>query len=222
MPESKCIGLIDLGSNAIRWEIAELRGPGYQRLERERVPLRIGDQVFSQGHISEDRIRDVAEVFVAFAGRCRGRDVAQVLAVGTAATREATNAARLQEAIARSSGIRLEIISGEEECKLLLRAVASTMDLQHGRSLLADMGGGSIEVACLEAGSISSLCSHPLGALRFDLASDLRGKERIAELERALHERGQSLIEQVSDMKIDRYIAIGGNLDSIRSILESR
>ncbi len=221
-PESTRIGLIDLGSNAIRWEIVELDPPGYRSLDRKRIPIRIGDQVFSSGEISEEKIEEVSAAFARFARRCKKRHVGQLRAVGTSATREAGNASDLCEAIAKASGIDLEVISGIEECQLLLESVATVIELGKGSSLLADLGGGSIELACVQQGKITSLCSHPLGALRFDLDPSLRGKELLAAVDQVLQSHGQALIQQLADKNFDRYVAIGGNLQAICSILAAQ
>src|SRR5512143_3206664 len=93
-------------------------------------------------------------------------NVHHLRAVATSAAREAKNSDLLLQRVFRISGIDIEIISGEEEARLIHSAVAHKLDLKNKRTLLIDIGGGSIEVTLSTGRNIISTDSYNLGTVR--------------------------------------------------------
>ncbi|MGE0143596.1 MAG: HD domain-containing protein [Planctomycetota bacterium] len=231
MPESvrsPRLGVVDIGSNAMRTMVAEVatgEGTGLRVIEAHREPVRLGRDVFLTGRIPEAKIVAVTEVVQRFARRCRELGVERIAAIATSAVRDARNREDLLERVAAVCGVTIEVISGSEEAYLLTQAVRSRVDLRQGRSILVDLGGGSVEVSLVEAGEIVHAESYRLGALRVLHALDGSAAaqasksfvELVEEYVRALEDRFR---DHFAGAAVSRFVATGGNIDSIADILD--
>ncbi|MBL8958151.1 MAG: Ppx/GppA family phosphatase, partial [Myxococcaceae bacterium] len=159
------IGAIDVGTNAVRLELARVLHDGtLETLHTERDPVRPGEGLFTSGLMK----REVADRLLAtlrrYSALCR-RYGANVRAVATSAVREAKNRDEIVRRARREAQLNLEVISGKEEARLIC------MGVLHGspplkRSLLFDIGGGSTEVVNAFGEHAKDLWSIDLGAVR--------------------------------------------------------
>jgi exopolyphosphatase/guanosine-5'-triphosphate,3'-diphosphate pyrophosphatase len=161
----RVLAAIDLGTNAIRLEIARpLPDGSLETLHQERDPVRPGEGVFVTGAIP----RPVADRIVATLSRyvalCR-RYKARIRAVATSAVREARNRDEIVRRAKREAGVDLEVVSGREEARLICLGVLADRPAR-ARSLLMDIGGGSTEIATAEGMHPTHLFSVNLGAVR--------------------------------------------------------
>jgi exopolyphosphatase/guanosine-5'-triphosphate,3'-diphosphate pyrophosphatase len=215
-------GLVDMGSHAIRLQIVEVGADGgYTVLQSGREPVRLGQDLFRTGSIPVLAIERAADVLTRFAEDCDRHGVGQIHAIATAAAREATNRSELLDRIERASGISVEVISGEQEARLLLRAVEGRIDLRKGRTLVADVGGGSVELLVIDQGSLLAAESLPFGALWLRQAVHATGardddlashRQQLAQLQH----RAEPLLE---GGLIDRYAVTGGGSDTLAALL---
>ena len=140
------LGAIDAGSNAIRVCIARTVGDGtYSVIEAERVPVRLGHHTFTHGELDAKTIESAVVAFARFRKLFDQHGVTRYRAVATSALRNAANREDLIDRLFRELQIELEVIDGEEEGRLVRRAVLTAMK---GRepSMIVDLGGGSLEV----------------------------------------------------------------------------
>src|SRR4051812_42196864 len=142
----KVLAVVDLGSNAVRLQIAQVApsGPAHV-LAEDRAAVRLGEQVFRTGRLAAQAIARAALALERFAKLAERAGAAKVRAVATSAVREASNRAALIRAIRERAGIDLEVISGAEEARLVCLGVLQG-ELPSDRSLLLDIGGGSTEI----------------------------------------------------------------------------
>ena len=140
------IAAIDIGSNAIRLAIAHLTKTGMHVSYRSREPVRLGSSVFSSGAIDDKVCKDLALALEKFKNQLENHNVQNFRAIATSAMREATNSQEVVKTLAEKTGIQVEVISGEEEARLVSTAIAQRMDLSKGKYLFIDIGGGSIEL----------------------------------------------------------------------------
>ena len=160
---AELIALLDLGSNAVRMSLVKIRpGRGFTILEDARVQTRLA--AGRQGSLPEAAVRKTLRAIHAFLARVKPRGVARVVAVTTAAVRDADNAERLVAPLRQRYRVDLRILSGQEEARLGARAAAATMALDTG--VIVDLGGGSLQIATLRAGEALTAVSLPLGAVR--------------------------------------------------------
>jgi exopolyphosphatase/guanosine-5'-triphosphate,3'-diphosphate pyrophosphatase len=188
----------------------------YEVLGSERVPVRLGHQVFLNGRLANATMDAATTAFGRFRDAFDHLGIADVRAVATSAVREADNGGLLVERIARETGIRLELITGSEEARLVHRAVSSRVDLTGGQWILVDLGGGSVEVSLADDAGMLWSQSHTMGSVRLleELASSSEDPGRFKRL----------LTEYVSVLRIPApsqywkpsgFIATGGNIEEL-------
>lgn len=161
------VAAIDVGSNAIRYLAAEfLDARHWVEIEAQRVPVRLGHKAFLTGLLDENAMSAAVAAMSAFRRSIDAHGVGLYRAVATSAVRESRNGGELVERIRRESGIRLETISGSEEARLVAAAVRARLPLSGGSQVLADLGGGSLEVSLLNADGVIWSESHTIGTVR--------------------------------------------------------
>lgn len=218
-------GVVDMGSNAVRFLIAEVTAGAIGILENHRLPVRLGRDVFHTGQIPDQALGEVVDAFRRFRASCDRHEVARVRAIATSAMRDARNRDLLLDRVRDASGIEIEVISGTQEAYLLKLAVESKVDLRQGRSLLVDVGGGSVELVLVEDGQVVNADSYRLGALRM-LQALRDGDDPGETFVELLHKHLKSLEHRIADRfekgRIDRYVAVGGNIESLADLVEAR
>lgn len=216
------IAAIDVGSNAIRFYVVERTdGAAYRVLENLREPIRLGGDVFLTGTIREENIQKAEGAFRRFAQMLQAHAVTTVRAVATCATREAANGDLVLDRLEHASGIRVEVITGEQEAYLISLAVATKIPLSKQRALIVDLGGGSVEIAFVENGKITTTESHNFGAVRLlDILSsagqDLAQND--AFLKEYMELVSRKLSRRMSGRKAPLLIATGGNIEAVAQI----
>lgn len=157
---------IDIGSNAIRMIAGELQGSKIQVIKKLRAPVRLGKDVFMSGRISDETLTEAKEAFREFACLNHRLNILRCRAVATSAVREAKNKEHFIESILKHSQIKIEIIDGVEEARLVHNAIRKEIDLGSKRALAIDVGGGSVEITFSEDGLMSATESFPMGTVR--------------------------------------------------------
>lgn len=204
---------IDIGSNAARLLISNvLEAKGKIFFKKEsllRVPLRLGDDAFALGRISEAKADDLLETMRAFRSLLRVQKPLDWMACGTAALRGAENGSALVEQIAQQADLRVEIIDGKREAEIIC---ASPLEdkLDPARSYLyIDVGGGSTEVTLMHQQKRVNANSFLLGTLR-----SLHGQAVTGEAERFR----QWLQTYALPYKPLSAIGTGGNINSLHKL----
>lgn len=160
------IGVLDLGSNAIRLEVSSETAGRFCSVFREREKLSLGEPVFRTGVIPDSMIDRTVRAVRRLLRAAREHRAGEVIAVGTAALREAANRDVLVQAIEDETGVRVEVISGIEEAQLLARAAMLDPAVAAGEMLVVDVGGGSTELVHLAHGRSRETYSVAAGAVR--------------------------------------------------------
>jgi exopolyphosphatase / guanosine-5'-triphosphate,3'-diphosphate pyrophosphatase len=210
---------IDIGSNSVRMEAAEVNdGQAPRILASEREVTRLGSSVFRTGRVSHDAMEFLSGVLARMAAIYRRLDVISVRAVATAAIRDASNQ---QEFLARASaalGSDVEIISGQEEARLIHLGVHSRWPHPKERFLIIDIGGGSAEIILSQDDRIELAFSKPLGALRLQelfLKSDPPRASELHRLEQYVGERIESAVRRMGNAHIDRVVGTSATASAI-------
>jgi exopolyphosphatase / guanosine-5'-triphosphate,3'-diphosphate pyrophosphatase len=161
------VAALDVGSNAIRYIAAEAADGGhFVELESHRFPVRLGHDAFTVGELSPASVEATVAAAVHFSERLDALGTLAHRAVATSAVRESRNGDELVELVRARSGIELEMIAAGEEARLVWTAVRRRVSLGDRRWLLADLGGGSLEISLVTRERIVWSESHPLGAVR--------------------------------------------------------
>lgn len=169
------IAAIDIGTNAVRLEIARVSADGgLETLHTERDPVRPGEGLFKTGAMSREVQARLIAALRRYAGVCR-RYGARVRAVATSAVREARNREEIVKRARAEARVSIEVLSGREEARLICLGVLKGKP-PLARSLCVDIGGGSTEVAFAFGEKPSQLFSINLGAVRLTELFELKGK----------------------------------------------
>jgi exopolyphosphatase/guanosine-5'-triphosphate,3'-diphosphate pyrophosphatase len=169
------IAAIDIGTNAVRLEIARVSSDGgLETLHTERDPVRPGEGLFKTGVMSREVQDRLISALRRYAALCR-RYRARVRAVATSAVREARNREEIVRRVRREAKISIEVLPGREEARLICLGVLKGKP-PLSRSLCVDIGGGSTEVAFAFGEKPSQLFSVNLGAVRLTELFELKGK----------------------------------------------
>ncbi len=214
------LAAIDIGSNAIRLVIGEVDQYGDVRiLKKIREAVRLGKDAFSKdGEISEKTRSRAIATFVKFAELLKAHDVRAYKAVATSAIREAKNKEDFIAEIRKASGIKVEVIDGTEEGRLVFSAVAHRVSLSDKTSLLIDIGGGSVELTVVDHGKMRATQSFKLGTVRLlQLMTDRNLKEnQLADLIREqLGPAKMFLATHAKSVEFDMAIGTGGNFECL-------
>ncbi len=166
------LAAIDIGSNAIRLLINYVDKSGsndvtFKKAAFIRVPIRLGEDVFTQGFIGDEKRERLMEAMASFRHLMNTFGVRAYRACATSAMREAKNGAEVVEYIRKKSDIKIEIISGTEEAETIFDAGGLSMFMGGSQSYLyVDVGGGSTEITIYSNRKRVDSRSFPLGTVR--------------------------------------------------------
>lgn len=212
LTDSKNILTIDIGSNALRALVAELNDGKIDFVHQYRSPLRLGEDVFNNGEVSEEKIieciqtsRELNELIATF-----NIDIDDVYAVATSALRDAKNGKDLIKLFKKRSNIEVDIIDGTKEANLISTAVSSVIDLEKKTALLIDIGGGSTEITVIKNKYIVYTKSFQCGTVRLLSLKDQTERYRL--VHEAISIAKQEIKELLPYDSIDLTVGTGGNL----------
>ncbi len=163
------IAAIDIGSNAIRLLIKEFpmgKNVVSNKLLMVRLPVRMGEEVFMTGEFSSERIDLLTEGIQAFSSILKVYKPDAFRVCATSAFREASNRDKVIKKIHKQTGLRIEVISGEEEASLIYGNIFAEEDYVDKTILSIDIGGGSTEMAFFHKGEPVMSKSFNIGTLR--------------------------------------------------------
>ncbi|HOA50067.1 MAG TPA: hypothetical protein PKJ55_11550 [Novosphingobium sp.] len=163
MTSSPRRAIIDIGSNSIRLVVYGGPRNAPVPLYDDKITASLGRGVVLDGRIDAESMALALKALRRFAALLRLLDGAKVRVVATAAVRDAANGAEFLAAV-RGLGLPVELLSGEDEA----RASAWGVIAAHpgARGIVADLGGGSLELALIDQGGVGNCVSLPLGVMR--------------------------------------------------------
>lgn len=201
---------IDIGSNAVRLLIKSVNdGDSPDKMTKTvllRVPLRLGEEVFGSGTISGEKEKQLLRTVKAFRLLMKVYDVAAYRACATSAMRDASNGMQIARKVHNKTGIRLEIINGLEEARMVYDSHIADLLGREGHYIYVDVGGGSTEVSVISNGKLISSNSYDIGTVR-----SLGGMVKLADIE-SLDRDLAVLAADYPDLKI---IGTGGNINKL-------
>ncbi len=202
---------IDIGSNAVRLLVKNIIEIGdyptqYKKTSLVRVPIRLGDDVFVKGKISEKNSIRMLETMQAFKLLMKANNVDKYKAYATSAMREAENKIEITQQIKKKTGIEIEVINGELEAAIIAKTDLRELIQSDKTYLYVDVGGGSTEMTVFSKGKTLASKSFELGTVRV-LNNTFNPKMwKIAE---------EWIRKNTSRFKSIRMIGSGGNINHI-------
>lgn len=212
---------VDIGSNSVRMMIAGASpGAPTEILHQERQVTRLGASVFQAGRISPEAIGLLCEILAKAGSVIRKHNPVAVRAVATSAVRDAQNKAEFLERTHEALGFPVEIISGQEEARLIHRGVLARRGEVPGRALIVDVGGGSTELILSEHGSFECAFSKPLGAVRLTevfLKNDPPSPLELHQMLEYIDEKLAEPLEHMRGLLFDRTIGTSASAAALVS-----
>ena len=209
---------IDIGSNAVRLlikrvEIAENSQPHFTKMLLLRVPLRLGFDVFSKEKISEQKEKNMIRLMKSYRHLMKIYNVNKYRACATSAMRDAQNGMSIIKRIEKKTGIRIEIIDGQEEAKMIYNNHIEYMEDRHGNYMYVDVGGGSTEINLLSQGQLVCSLSYNIGTVRM-----LSNAVKPREWERLREDMAELALSYPST----NIIGSGGNINKLYRLAEKK
>jgi exopolyphosphatase / guanosine-5'-triphosphate,3'-diphosphate pyrophosphatase len=211
---------IDIGSNTTRLLVADAGNGELRELVTQRAFTRIGKSLNSGGAIPAEKIAETADVVRTQAAVAREVGAEQIIAVATAAIRNAPNRDELQSAVEQAGGMELGVLSSEEEARLsFVGATRTLLEPAEGTIAVIDVGGGSSEIAIGEPdGEMTWSASFRIGSgflADAYLRSDPPSVDELQKVRR--HVAGT--FEGLEPPPADSAVAVGGTATSLRRLL---
>lgn len=214
----KKFAAIDIGSNAVRLlisNVTEFVGKEKITLSKStlvRTPVRLGEEAFINGEISENKAEKLILSIEAFLKLMQVHDVIDYRACATSAMREARNGQDILKEIEKRTGVKIEIISGKEEAEFLFLN-KNFSDIQDGiKCLSIDLGGGSIEFNLFTNQEIIASKSFNIGTIR--MLKNRVTDDDYKELKRWLKDISKKHY-------IHKLIGSGGNINKLFKLTET-
>lgn len=214
--KEKTYAAIDIGSNAVRLLIKREDEPCGNKLKKLlflRVPLRLGFDVFSKGKVSPKKERNLMRLMKAYRQLMRIYSVDEMRACATSAMRDAENGPEIIKDVEEETGIKIEIIAGEEEAKIVYNNHVEDNEARRGNYLYVDVGGGSTEVNLLADGELKESVSFNIGTVRI-----LTGQVKPLEWKR-MNEKLSAIASKYPDITI---IGSGGNINKLYKMAQHK
>ncbi len=216
------LAAIDVGSNALRLVIGTVNQTQHiETSENLREPVRLGQDVFTTGTITEETLERATDAFRRFRDVIDRHGARWTKAVGTSALREAMNSEIFLDRIQQTAGIEIEVLGGEEEARFIHLAVMERVNLKNRLALLVDIGGGSTEITLASGGSLLSTESYRMGTVRL-LQLQGQGTYSEKELTQLIQEyvdaTQRRIRREIGSRTIDLCVGTGGNIDTLADL----
>jgi len=211
---------IDIGSNTTRLLVADAGDGRLRELVAQRAFTRIGKSLQNGGQIPAEKIAETAEVVRTQTSVAREVGAEQIVAVATAAIRNARNRDELVGAVEAAGGMELSVLSGEEEARLsFVGATRTLLDAPDGTVAVVDVGGGSSEIAVGEAdGEMTWSASFRIGS-GFLADAYLRSDPPAADELEKLRRHVEGTFEGLEPPSATSAVAVGGTATSLRRLV---
>ena len=209
----KKIAAIDIGSNAVRMLICYVIPSGkeyiFQKNSYLRLPLRLGEDSFSNGIISEDKIKTLSEALISFKYMMKVHNGEEYQVYATSALRESLNSSIVISKVKKATGLKINLITGLKEAKIIAKGNTLSKLDYNKTYLYVDVGGGSTEYSILKKGVNKKSKSFKFGTVR------LLNKLDVSHTKNEIASWLTSNIDFKDKIKL---FATGGNINKIQSM----
>jgi exopolyphosphatase / guanosine-5'-triphosphate,3'-diphosphate pyrophosphatase len=214
--------VIDIGTNSVKFNISERRDDGTWLTIVDRAEItRLGEGLEKTGDIGSDAMERTVSAICAMVEEARKTDVAKIAAVGTMGMRTARNSQQFIDAVEQRCGVKIEVISGDEEGRLAYIAVKSGLGLAEGSLAIFDTGGGSSQFTFGHGAVVQERFSVNVGAVRYTEKYGLSGVVSSDQLQGALSAIAADLKRLDGRASPDALVGMGGAITNIAAVKHS-
>lgn len=216
------IAAIDVGSNSVHMIVCRVRpDASFEVIDREKDMIRLGAGTLEHGRLPAPNLAAALASLAKFKRLAESHGVDEIVVAATAAVREAENGADLITDARRHLGLRVRVISGVEEARLIHLAAAYAIGVGSARAVVVDVGGGSTEITLGTAARMESGRSFKLGAIRLAerfAASDPLSRRDEARLVRYIGRETASYLTQLRRRGFRRVIGTSGTIQALGAL----
>ena len=216
------IAAIDIGTNSVHMLVVRVREDlSFEVIDREKAMVRLGAGGLDGKALTAEAMSAALQALSRFRRLAESRQVDVLLAAATSATREARNGGEFLARIERDTGIRARVITGVEEARLIHQAAVYGVDVGSGRSVVIDIGGGSVEITLGTAADVLLARSFKVGVIRLTerfLRSDPLSPRDERRMTRHILEEVERHCEQIALAGFDRVIGTSGTILSLGAL----
>ena len=220
--ENNRLAAIDIGSNSIRCIVVEVDEQGkYRVLDDEKETVRLGEGIVKNNAISGDAWERAMSALSRMKKIIDGCGVIGIETAATSAVRRAVNGEAFVKAVADNIGLRIEVISGEEEAELAALSVQNNFDMEGKSYAMVDIGGGSAEVVTSLGDHIDNIHSLELGAVVLTekfLTSDPIKREEFLRLRKHIRKTIKASVV-AGEIPLQCLLGSGGTITSIAAMV---
>ena len=216
------IAAIDIGTNSIHMIVVQVRPDlSFEVIDREKDMVRLGAGGLDGKSLTPTATAAALQTLSKFRRLADSHKVDEIIAAATSATREADNGGDFIDDVARQTGIRIRIISGTEEARLIHLAAAYGVDVGASRACVIDIGGGSVEITLGTASALTMAQSFKTGVIRLTeryVKSDPLDRRDERRLVKYLRATMQPYLEEIATRGFDRAIGTSGTILSLGTV----
>lgn len=214
------IALVDMGSNTVRMNVYRIEGNEFEMLFTSKVSAGLIGYV-NDGKMSLRGIKAAIEVIEEFQSTTKVFGVDRFVVFATASLRNIENSSDAIEIIEQETGVKIHLISGEEEAKLDFVGATKVVDFEQG--VLIDIGGGSTEIVIFENRQILHAVSIPIGSLNLykkSVGHLLPTKQERRQMKKIINDELDK-IDSMFQKKYFRAIGVGGTIRAGRKLSQA-
>lgn len=221
------LAAIDIGSNSLKLVIVEAAASdSFTVILQIRERVRLGHETLKTRYLSAEAVKMSVDVINRFRAIAESRGADALVAVATAAVREAENSADFVKAIKKQTGVYVDVLSSIEEARLIGIAVAQNAGFEYSGTLLnIDIGGGSTELSLMKNGEPHKLFSLKLGAVgsteKF-LFSDPPGENEIQNLRKEINFALERPLRKIGGQTWEHSTGSSGTILNLGALLNHR
>jgi exopolyphosphatase/guanosine-5'-triphosphate,3'-diphosphate pyrophosphatase len=220
------IAAIDIGTNSIHMIVVQVRPDlSFEVIDREKDMVRLGAGGLDGRGLTPTAMTAGIQTMAKFKRLADSHKVDEVVAAATSATREAENGGDFIAEVDRQTGIRIRVISGTEEARLIHLAAGYGVDVGGSTAVVIDIGGGSVEVTLGTATQLTLGRSFKVGVIRLTerfVKTDPLSARDERRLVKHLHREMGPFLEQIAARGFDRAIGTSGTILSLGAVAAAR
>jgi exopolyphosphatase/guanosine-5'-triphosphate,3'-diphosphate pyrophosphatase len=216
------LAAIDIGTNSVHMIVVAVRpDSSFEVVDREKEMVRLGAGGLGGRALTGEAMQAALQVLSKFRRLADSHGVDEIIAAATSAVREADNSAEFLDAIARQTGIRVRVISGTEEARLIHKAAAYGVGIADQVGVAIDIGGGSVEITRGTGTAIEQGRSFKLGVIRLTerfIKSDPIEPAEERRIVRHIHAALGQYFNELTAAGFDRVIGTSGTVLSLGAV----
>lgn len=210
-PPRKPVAVIDIGSNSVRLVVYDGQTRTPIPLHNEKAICALGKGLEKTGKLNPDGVKMASDVVGRFVKIARALGAGEIDALATAAVRDAADGRAFAAALSRKTRIKVQILTGKQEAER--SALGVLCGIPDAEGIVADLGGGSLELVKVGARRMSEHTTLPLGLLRLSEAADGNRDKALSLIDRALEKN-----KWVGKHKDETLYAVGGAWRSLARV----